>query len=152
LFHSYAFDFSVWELWGALLYGGRLVVVPGWAARSSEEFYDLLNKENVTVLNQTPSAFQQLVRTEESRSSSGAEAQLALRWVILGGEALDFENLRPWLKRYPDQPQLVNMYGITETTVHVTWHNVSSRDLEDRIVGSRIGVPIADLKAYVLDS
>ena len=152
LFHSYAFDFSVWELWGALLYGGRLVVVPAWIARSSEEFYDLLKNESVTVLNQTPSAFQQLMRTEESRSNSGTGAQLALRWVIFGGEALDFERLRPWLKRYPDQPQLVNMYGITETTIHVTWHSISLRDLEDRIVGSRIGIPIPDLKAYVLDS
>ncbi|HEY6351411.1 MAG TPA: amino acid adenylation domain-containing protein [Candidatus Angelobacter sp.] len=151
LFHSYAFDFSVWELWGALLYGGRLVVVPQWVARSSEEFYDLLISEEVTVLNQTPSAFQQLVRTDESRSRAGTLPELRLRWIVFGGEALDFAMLESWLERHPNQPQLINMYGITETTVHVTYHQVRSADLENPIVGSRIGVPIPDLQVYVLD-
>src|SRR5829696_8124404 len=118
LFHSYAFDFSVWEIWGALLYGGRLVVVPYLVSRSPEAFLRLLAEERVTVLNQTPSAFHQLMLAEDSASSS---KQLALRLVIFGGEALELQRIRPWLERHGDrQPTLVNMYGITETTVHVT--------------------------------
>lgn len=151
LFHSFAFDFSVWELWGALCYGGRVVIVPRWIARSSEEFYDLLASEQVTVLNQTPSAFQQLIRTEELRVEAGQQPELALRFVIFGAEALDFQSLQPWIKRHKQQPRLINMYGITETTVHVTYCPVDSADPDERIVGSRIGIPIGDLRAYVLD-
>jgi non-ribosomal peptide synthetase component F len=117
LFHSYAFDFSVWELWGALLHGGRVVIVPYWVSRSPEAFRELLIGERVTVLNQTPSAFRQLVQADLAQ----APAALALRYVIFGGEALELQTLRPWFERYGDaRPQLVNMYGITETTVHVT--------------------------------
>ena len=148
LFHSYAFDFSVWEMWGALLYGGRLVVVPYWASRSPEMFYTLLSEKNVTVLNQTPSAFRQLIQAE---ASSIEPDELALRLVIFGGEALDFRVLRPWLDRHGDRrPRLVNMYGITETTVHVTYRPITAADLS----GSRdslIGVKIPDLEVYVLD-
>ena len=145
LFHSTAFDFSVWELWGALLYGGRLVVVPFIVSRSPEAFYDLLAKERVTVLNQTPSAFRQLIQAEELVG----QKQLALRYVIFGGEALEMESLRPWFERHGDQkPQLVNMYGITETTVHVTYRPLSKDDLKS---GSVIGIPIPDLQVYVLD-
>ncbi|MDF5806431.1 AMP-binding protein [Pseudomonas aeruginosa] len=118
LFHSYAFDFSVWEIFGALLYGGRLVIVPQWVSRSPEDFYRLLCREGVTVLNQTPSAFKQLMAV--ACSADMATQQPALRYVIFGGEALDLQSLRPWFQRFGDrQPQLVNMYGITETTVHV---------------------------------
>ena len=142
LFHSYAFDFSVWELWGALLYGGRLVVVPYWASRSPETFYRLLVDEQVTVLNQTPSAFRQLIQADDSR-------ELALRFVIFGGEALELQSLKPWFERHGDQkPQLVNMYGITETTVHVTYRPLTSADLKS---GSVIGNAIDDLQLYVLD-
>ncbi len=148
LFHSSAFDFSVWEIWGALLYGGRLVVVPYLTSRSPEEFYELLRAERVTVLNQTPSAFQQLIQVEEA---SGGGSDLALRYVIFGGEALELQSLRPWFQRHGDQlPQLVNMYGITETTVHVTYRPLSKADL-DGAPGSVIGVPIPDLELYVLD-
>src|SRR6185312_2267376 len=120
LFHSYAVDFSVWEIWGALLHGGRLVVVPHWQARSPEAFYALLRDERVTVLNQTPSAFRQLLWAEES-VLAGAAPDLSLRFVIFGGEALEPSALRPWFDRHGDEkPLLVNMYGITETTVHVT--------------------------------
>jgi len=122
LFHSYAFDFSVWELWGALLYGGRLVVVPYLTSRSPEVFLELLVRERVTVLNQTPSAFRQLIQAEER---TGKPVELALRYVIFGGEALELQSLRPWFDRHGDQqPQLVNMYGITETTVHVTYRPI----------------------------
>jgi amino acid adenylation domain-containing protein/FkbH-like protein/non-ribosomal peptide synthase protein (TIGR01720 family) len=146
MFHSAAFDFSVWEIWGALLYGGRLVIVPFLMSRSPEAFYELLAKEQVTVLNQTPSAFRQLILAEESVG----QKKLALRYVIFGGEALDMQMLRPWFERHGDrQPQLVNMYGITETTVHVTYRLLSKDDLNS---GSVIGKPISDLQLYVLDA
>jgi amino acid adenylation domain-containing protein len=148
LFHSYAFDFSVWEIWGALLYGGRLVVVPYWVSRSPEEFLELLERERVTVLNQTPSAFQHLMRAEEARA---AKPRLSLRRVIFGGEALEFQSLQAWLRRYPEEPQLVNMYGITETTVHVTYQPIQLADVEDKEGRSRIGVRIPDLQIYIFD-
>jgi amino acid adenylation domain-containing protein/non-ribosomal peptide synthase protein (TIGR01720 family) len=145
LFHSCAFDFSVWEIWGALLYGGRVVVVPFLVSRSPEAFYELLAREKVTVLNQTPSAFRQLIRAEESVG----QKELALRYVIFGGEALEMQSLRPWFERHGDErPRLVNMYGITETTVHVTYRPLSKDDLNS---GSVIGVPIPDLQIYILD-
>ncbi|MFS8065776.1 MAG: amino acid adenylation domain-containing protein, partial [Byssovorax sp.] len=122
LFHSCAFDFSVWEIWGALLHGGRLVVVPFCVSRSPEAFHELLAAEGVTVLNQTPSAFRQLILAEASSSAR----ELALRLVIFGGEALELQSLRPWFDRHGDaRPELVNMYGITETTVHVTYRPLS---------------------------
>ncbi len=145
LFHSYAFDFSVWELWGALLYGGRLVVVPFAVSRDPAAFYELLWQERVTILNQTPSAFWQLSQAEEDLP----ERDLALRLVIFGGEALEPQKLRPWFERHGDEhPQLVNMYGITETTVHVTYRPISRDDLN---AGSVIGKAIPDLQVYVLD-
>jgi amino acid adenylation domain-containing protein/non-ribosomal peptide synthase protein (TIGR01720 family) len=145
LFHSTAFDFSVWEIWGALLYGGRVVVVPFLVSRSPEVFYELLAREQVTVLNQTPSAFRQLIQAEETVG----QKELALRYVIFGGEALELQSLRPWFERHGDQkPRLVNMYGITETTVHVTYRPLSKDDLNS---GSVIGVPIPDLQIYILD-
>jgi amino acid adenylation domain-containing protein len=147
LFHSYAFDFSVWELWGALFYGGTLVIVPHDVSRSPDEFYALLCDEAVTVLNQTPSAFRQLVQAERAKG----ERRLALRYVIFGGEALDLAILEPWLERHGDEaPQLINMYGITETTVHVTWRRIRAADVKGRL-GSVIGIPIPDLELYLLD-
>jgi amino acid adenylation domain-containing protein/non-ribosomal peptide synthase protein (TIGR01720 family) len=140
LFHSYAFDFSVWELWGALLHGGRLVVVPHSISRSPRDFLRLLADERVTVLNQTPSAFYQLM------AESGGE--LALRYVVFGGEALDLRRLAAWYDRHAeDATVLVNMYGITETTVHVSYLALD----RSRAAGSTIGVPIPDLRVYVLD-
>jgi amino acid adenylation domain-containing protein len=150
LFHSYAFDFSVWEIWGALLHGGRLVVVPYWESRSPEAFYALLRDQRVTVLNQTPSAFRQLLWAEET-VLGGAPPDLALRYVIFGGEALDLPGLAPWLARHGDErPLLVNMYGITETTVHVTYRPIRRADLAAGR-GSVIGVPIPDLTLHVVD-
>jgi len=151
LFHSYAFDFSVWELWGALLYGGRLVVVPYWVSRSPEAFHQLLADEAVTVLNQTPTAFRQLLHAEQQAAARDKVPSLALRYVIFGGEALDLAALRPWFERHGDaRPTLVNMYGITETTVHVTYRPVRLADLE-RPGSSVIGCPIPDLQIYLLD-
>jgi amino acid adenylation domain-containing protein/non-ribosomal peptide synthase protein (TIGR01720 family) len=143
LFHSAAFDFSVWEMWGALAYGGRLVVVPAGMPRTPEAFGALLRQERVTVLNQTPSAFRALQSTDTS--------DLSLRVVIFGGEALAFESLRPWIARHGlERPQLVNMYGITETTVHVTHHLLTEADLAPG-AGSRVGRALASLQLYVLD-
>jgi amino acid adenylation domain-containing protein len=147
LFHSSAFDFSVWEIFGALLYGGRLVIVPYMVSRSASAFRELLIKVQVTVLNQTPSAFRQLVQADRALTPG----DFALRYVIFGGEALEFQSLRPWFERYGDQkPQCINMYGITETTVHVTYRPVRIADLEANS-GSNIGVPIPDLQVYVVD-
>ncbi|OAF13572.1 hypothetical protein AYJ54_43360 [Bradyrhizobium centrolobii] len=148
LFHSSAFDFSVWEIWGCLLSGGRLVCVPHWVTRSPSDFYKLLAEDRITVLNQTPAAFYQLVQLEEA----GVVEELKLRYVIFGGEALNFANLRPWFERHGDQtPQLINMYGITETTVHVTYRPVTAGDSRNE-TRSLIGVPIPDLRIYLLDS
>lgn len=146
LFHSCAFDFSVWEIWGALLYGGRLVVVPYLISRSPEEFYRLLETEQITVLNQTPSAFKQLHTAIQSHPNRG----LNLRYVIFGGEALNMKSLKPWFEQHGDhRPKLINMYGITETTVHVTYRPLSKKDVESPSV---IGEPIPDLRLYVLDA
>ncbi|MCX5403585.1 amino acid adenylation domain-containing protein [Streptomyces sp. NBC_00335] len=144
-FHSLAFDFSVWEIWGCLLSGGRLVVVPYDVSRDAEAFHGLLRTEGVTVLNQTPSAFAQLLNTEAFQGGG-----LAVRLLVFGGEALDRGMLLPWLDRYPaDVCRPVNMYGITETTVFCTWHTV---DLAEARRGSRsIGRPLPGWDMYVLD-
>ncbi|MGW2283074.1 amino acid adenylation domain-containing protein, partial [Streptomyces sp. NPDC001770] len=145
LFHSYAFDFSVWELWGPLLHGGRLVVVDHETSRSPGRFLDLLARERVTVLNQTPSAFYQLAQADAEAPETGR--RLALRTVVFGGEALEHGRLSSWYERHPDDaPRLVNMYGITETTVHVT-----HAPLDRSPAAGRIGTALPDLRAYVLD-
>ncbi|MEU4039405.1 non-ribosomal peptide synthase/polyketide synthase [Streptomyces collinus] len=150
MFHSYAFDFSVWELWGPLLHGGRLVVVPDETARSPEDFLRLLADERVTVLNQTPSAFYPLIRADADHPD--ISARLALRTVVFGGEALDTGRLTDWWTRHPAaSPRLVNMYGITETTVHVTYAPLDPATAADGPAGP-IGTGIPDLRVYVLDA
>ncbi|WP_335984397.1 amino acid adenylation domain-containing protein, partial [Streptomyces sp. CA2R106] len=147
LFHSYAFDFSVWELWGPLLHGGRLVVVDHETSRTPGRFLDLLAREQVTVLNQTPSAFYQLMAADAQAPGTGR--RLALRTVVFGGEALEHARLADWYGRHPqDAPRLVNMYGITETTVHVTH---AALDHSGTAAG-QIGTALPDLRTYVLDS
>jgi non-ribosomal peptide synthetase component F len=146
-FHSYAFDFSVWEIWGALLYGGRLIVVPKDTARSPEEFHRLICREKVTVLNQTPSAFRQFIAAQ-----AGSAEEHCLRYVVFGGEALEMATLKPWYeKNEENRPRLINMYGITETTVHVT-HRALLKEDAGRRGGSPIGKRIPDLRAYILDA
>ncbi|HXU44820.1 MAG TPA: amino acid adenylation domain-containing protein, partial [Thermoanaerobaculia bacterium] len=148
LFHSYAFDFSVWEIWGALLYGGRIAIVPQATAREPEAFYRLLCRERVTILNQTPSAFRQLIRA----ATEAPDLDSKVRAVVFGGEALDLPGLAPWFAARGDRhPVLVNMYGITETTVHVTYRPIAQADARPGI-GSRIGVPIPDLQVHLADS
>ncbi|QGT81399.1 non-ribosomal peptide synthetase [Pseudomonas coronafaciens] len=146
LFHSFAFDFSVWEIFGALLHGGRLVIVPREVTRSPEEFHALLVEQQVTVLNQTPSAFKQLMRV-----ACDSPVPMSLQKVIFGGETLDVASLKPWFTRFGDQtPQLINMYGITETTVHVTYRPITLADTHNP--ASPIGEAIPDLSWYVLDA
>ncbi|MGW4071868.1 amino acid adenylation domain-containing protein, partial [Nocardia grenadensis] len=163
LFHSYAFDFSVWELWGPLLFGGTLVVVDYYTSRSPQQFLELLRTERVTVLNQTPSAFYQLA---EADRTAEAERPLALRYVVFGGEALELRRLSDWIARHGDgstgrtaliggretgSPVLVNMYGITETTVHVAYRALDAETVAGA-TGSVIGRAIAGLRIYVLDT
>jgi amino acid adenylation domain-containing protein len=145
LLHSYAFDFSVWELWGALAHGGELIVSPVWTTRAPAALAELVAEAGVTVLNATPSLF-----TATQDELLARAQRLALRYVIFGGEALRPATLRAWFERMPeDAPRLVNMYGITETTVHVTYRPLRARDCEQD--ASPIGVPIPDLGLYVLD-
>ncbi len=145
MFHSFCFDFSVWEMYGALLFGGRLVIVPKHTAQDAHLFATLLLDEKVTILNQTPSAFYVL---QDYATTLPSPLPLQTRYVIFGGEALNPAKLKDWHARYPDC-RLVNMYGITETTVHVTYQEIKQNHLD--ATSSVIGVPIPTLYAYVLN-
>ncbi|WP_082994496.1 non-ribosomal peptide synthetase [Mycobacterium sp. 1245801.1] len=146
--HSLAFDYSVWEIFGALLHGGRLVVVPESVTRSPEELHALLIAEQVSVLSQTPSAFYAL-QTADARAAE-SEERLNLQMVVFGGEALEPQRLGTWLDRHPRSPRLINMYGITETTVHASFREITVADV-DRSV-SPIGLPLNHLGFFVLDT
>lgn len=146
-FHSYAFDFSVWEIWAPLLTGGRTVVVPPEATWSGEELLDLLETEGVTVLNQTPSSFASLERAD----ANGSKALADLRLVIFGGEALDPARLSAWFGRRPARPRMVNMYGITETTVHVTAIDILP-EMSLASSESPIGQPLPGFHDHVFDN
>jgi amino acid adenylation domain-containing protein/non-ribosomal peptide synthase protein (TIGR01720 family) len=144
MFHSFCFDFSVWEMYGALFYGGRLVIVSKSVAVDVQLFGDLLIKERVTVLNQTPSFFyvlQDYLTTHKTTND--------IRYIIYGGEALNPQRLKPWRALYP-WTRLINMYGITETTVHVTYQELSDEHLNKS--SSIIGRAIPTLSIYILDS
>ncbi|MGB3467015.1 MAG: amino acid adenylation domain-containing protein, partial [Cyclobacteriaceae bacterium] len=147
LFHSYVFDFSVWEIWGALLYGGRLVIPTRQQTRDTEAFCTLCSEQQVTILNQTPSAFYQFADVVAGTSD---QLNLSLKFIIFGGEALNVKNLNTWWafrEKQKSSARLINMYGITETTVHVTFKEI----FEDETAISNIGKPLSDLKAYLLD-
>nr|WP_280479409.1 amino acid adenylation domain-containing protein [Nocardia asiatica] len=135
LFHSYAFDFSVWELWAPLLSGATVVVVDHHTARSPRRLRELLIAERVTVLSQTPSAFYRFAAADLAEP---APAGFALRTVVFGGEALEPQRLAGWLARYPDAPRLVNMYGITETTVHVSHRTIDGRTGPASVIGAAL--------------
>ena len=145
--HSYAFDVSVWEIFGALLGGGRLVVVSESVARSPEDFHALLVAEQVSLLSQTPSAFYAL-QTADALAPE-LRHQLKLEAVVFGGEALEPQRLRTWLDNHPGLPRLINMYGITETTVHASLREIVDGDADS--TASPIGVPLAHLGFFVLD-
>lgn len=145
LFHSHCFDFSVWEIWGALLFGGKLCILSQEQKKDTRQFLELLSRENITVLNQTPSAFYNL--SEELTLSE--EIFLNIRYIIFGGEELTPVRLKKWSKIFPDV-KLFNMYGITETTVHVTIKEITPREIENNT--SSIGIPIPGMCAYILDS
>ncbi len=143
LFHSFVFDFSVWELWGALFYGGKLIIPSYEETRDPSVFYQLCLQHQVTVLNQTPSAFYPFIEVANTSLSH-------LRYVIFGGEALNLHQLQSWWNRFEhQQPKLINMYGITETTVHVTFKELCSDHVQAL---SNIGKPLSDLQAYVLSA
>uniref|UniRef100_UPI001EFA0991 amino acid adenylation domain-containing protein n=1 Tax=Bacillus wiedmannii TaxID=1890302 RepID=UPI001EFA0991 len=144
MFHSSSFDFSVWEMYGALLYGGKLVIVSDLVAKETIKYLSLLKDEKVTVLNQTPTAFYNLMKIELQYSSK----DLCLRYIIFGGEALKPAMLDEWLKKY-SETKLINMYGITETTVHVTFKEIGIKEVRDGT--SNIGKPIPTLTALVVD-
>ncbi|HID8409039.1 TPA: amino acid adenylation domain-containing protein [Serratia marcescens] len=144
LFHSFAFDFSVWEIWGAWLYGGQLFIVPQAIARSAPDFYHFVCRSGITVLNQTPSAFKAFIQAQ-----AHSEARQQLREIVFGGEMLKPCDLAPWFARPENrQTRLINMYGITETTVHVTYRPLSAQDTA--ITTSPIGSRIPDLRMYLL--
>uniref|UniRef100_UPI003F690DDC non-ribosomal peptide synthase/polyketide synthase n=5 Tax=Mycobacterium avium TaxID=1764 RepID=UPI003F690DDC len=140
--HSLAFDFSVWEIFGALLNGGRVLVVPDDVVRSPEDLCALLIDEHVDVLSQTPSAFDALQRADSAR-------RLNPQTVIFGGEALIPHRLGGWLDGHPARPRLINMYGITETTVHASFREIVDGDIDGNV--SPIGMPLAHLGFFVLD-
>ena len=144
LFHSYCFDFSVWEIFGALLFGGKLVIVPTEATVDTALFASLLEKEKVTILNQTPSAFAQL-----QEEVINGDYSLSARYLIFGGEGLKPKRVSHWYTKFPDC-KIINMYGITETTVHVTYKHIDLQDIEDNL--SNIGVPIPTMGCYLLDA
>lgn len=145
MFHSYCFDFSVWEMYGALLYGGRLVIIPAGTAKDAGKYLETLKTEKVTVVNQTPTAFYNLAA--ESLRRPGDELA-GIRYIIFGGEALQPLKLKEWHEKYP-KTKLINMYGITETTVHVTYKEITAKEIAAGI--SNIGKPLPTLTAYILD-
>ncbi len=146
LFHSPAFDVSVWEIWGALAHGGKLVIVPYLVARLSDEFHQLVCDYGVTILSQTPSAFRSFMEAQQR-----SDKPHRIHRVVLAGEALDMASLAPWFADDRNSGAvLVNMYGITETTVHSTYAEIERRDVA-RVGPSPIGVPIPDLRIYILD-
>ncbi|WP_144209924.1 amino acid adenylation domain-containing protein, partial [Mycobacterium tilburgii] len=145
--HSLAFDYSVWEIWGALLHGGRLVIVPEAVVRSPEDLHALLVSEQVSVLSQTPSAFYALQSADALQPELGQ--QLKLQTVVFGGEALEPQRLQTWLHNHPGLPRMINMYGITETTVHASYREIVDSDVYSN--SSPIGAPLAHLAFFVLD-
>ncbi|MFT4693256.1 MAG: amino acid adenylation domain-containing protein [Francisella sp.] len=147
LYHSYIFDFSVWELWGSLTYGAKLLIPTQELVKDISGFVEFCSTHKVTVLNQTPSAFYTFIDQLDNKEGM---ALSSLKYVIFGGDALNVNLLNNWWN-YKEvtnlQTTLINMYGITETTVHVTYKEIE----QDETVSSNIGRPIDDLKTYVLD-
>ena len=149
MFHSYAFDFSVWEMWSALLYGGRLEVISRATTLDFERFRDVIIAKQITVLSATPSAFYQI---QDLLLAEDIAQTMPLRFVVFGGEALSIERLKSWFAHYGDmRTALVNMYGITETTVHVTYRRLRTADIIRTGGPSVIGEPLSDLSIHLVD-
>ncbi|MBY8885255.1 amino acid adenylation domain-containing protein [Streptomyces sp. PTM05] len=150
LFHSYSFDFSVWEMWGALATGATLVVVPSEVAVSPRATVELLVREGVTVMSVVPSVFRYL--TAAVRRAPGPPA---LRRVIFGGESIDVDSIRAWRKAVPGPCEFVNTYGITETTVFVTTRVLTDAELDAGgpagEFATDLGVPLDGWELRVLD-
>ncbi len=145
LFHSYGFDFSVWEIFACLLEGSKLIILDRQLTQSPSHYYEIMHKHGVTVLNQTPTAFMGIIQEDLLQKK-----HLKLRYVIFGGEALCFPSLKKWVERHPlETVKLVNMYGITETTIHVTYHEVSTKDLDSS--QSIIGKPLDHLGIQIIN-
>ncbi|QOS98553.1 amino acid adenylation domain-containing protein [Brevibacterium sp. JNUCC-42] len=144
MFHSFCFDVSVWEMYGSLFYGGKLVVVPRIVAQNTAAFAELLRKEKITVLNQTPTAFYALLKEELSSQTK----DLTVRYVIFAGEALSPKKLKEWKEKYPNC-RCINMYGITETTVHTTFKEITSLEIETNV--SNVGKPLPTLTCFLFD-
>jgi|GEM_PF-1195651 amino acid adenylation domain len=149
LAHSYTFDFSVWEIFGCLLSGGKLIIPPRIKVKDVSEFSGLLKQKGVTVLNQTPLAFYQLI---EQIDNGNDIAEYSIRLVIFGGEKLDFVKLLRWTEiDKNERVSLYNLYGITETTIHTTWHHVSHREIKSSHGRSVIGLPIPSTNVFVVN-
>ncbi|MFD2588188.1 non-ribosomal peptide synthetase [Croceitalea marina] len=147
LFHSLSFDFSVWELFGALLNGGELVIVPYKVSRNPGRFVELIHEKKVTVLNQTPTAFANFIQSERYND----DRIETLRLVVFGGERLEMEILKPWVSRYGlENVKLINMFGITESTIHITYKQISQDDFNDTSL-SPIGIPISDMNIDIFN-
>ncbi len=149
--HSFCFDFSVWEMYGALLYGGKVVVAQKEDVRDTQKFLALIKQHQVTVLNQTPAAFRNLIDVEDQQEAH----QLCdhLRYVIFGGDRLDPSSLQKWVCHYPlKRIALINMYGITETTVHVSYYRIKDRDISQPDGRSLIGRPLPETSIYICDA
>lgn len=148
LFHSYAFGFSVWEIWGALIHGAKLVIVPPEVSQSPDDFYQLVRQEEITVLSQTPSAFSLFQMADAAYKQPYS---LNLRYIIFSGEALDPSLLEAWIQRHGDeQPQLINMYAITETAGEVSYRRFRQQDLSET-TRHVIGIPLPDVHIYLLN-
>jgi amino acid adenylation domain-containing protein len=146
LFHSIAFDFSVWEIWGALLFGGKLVIVPNAVAKNVARFYNFLRDNQITVLNQTPQAFINLSKIDQLKESKLS----CLRYVILGGEKLSVKKLEPWVQKNSFSPKIINGYGVTEATIFTTFKELKKENFIDQDI-SPIGEPVAGSSVILIN-